>query len=75
MSSEKPAQHASTSAFADDSKPAVEVNMKDIIRPLPSLLEEEKVQQFMVDMKVGLASWRVLFSTLHLPEWCRLHAD
>ena len=54
MSSSGSISHASTSAFADDSKPTVEVAMKDIIRPLPSLLEEDKVKQFMSEMKVGM---------------------
>ncbi|GAA5994177.1 sulfiredoxin [Rhodotorula paludigena] len=46
-------QHVNFSKFASKDAPTVQVPMKVINRPLPSELEESKVQRFMADIQKG----------------------
>jgi sulfiredoxin len=49
-----PTQHATSSVFSRDADAPVHVvPMRVIHRPLPSELDEDKVQAFMEEMKVG----------------------
>lgn len=45
-------QHVNFSKFASKDAPTVQVPMKVVNRPLPSELDESKVQRFMADIQV-----------------------
>jgi uncharacterized ParB-like nuclease family protein len=53
------AQHINISKFATSDAPTEQVPMRVINRPLPSELDEDKVERFMEDIKVR----REAFST------------
>ncbi|GAA5823610.1 hypothetical protein JCM11251_000697 [Rhodosporidiobolus azoricus] len=47
------AQHVNFSKFANADAPTVQVPMRVINRPLPSVLDQSKVERFMEDIKKG----------------------
>lgn len=49
------AQHINFSKFANANTPTEQVPMRVINRPLPSELDESKVERFMEDIKVRLS--------------------
>lgn len=61
------AQHVNFSKFATADAPTVQVPMSVINRPLPSQLDQSKVERFMEDIKVRVL---LLFRSLGRTDRC-----